>query len=223
MALGMKYAQGYESCTPRRPPARNIEERAGALRVRLYAGQDPVTGKQVYLRETIQGTDDAAWKRADNKLAEFRTQVLKQRNAQSCVKLGYALDEWMRKTEIQDSTRHTYEGYIRRTIKPALGGEPIKKVTARVLGAFTQGAASLSIAFGTFPRLIGSRFTLANASLTYVAWSGDWIGLPERQAAVVMGWPSQRMPGSLHSARRSASVRGASPRGTARRPGKPPT
>jgi integrase len=111
----------------------NIEERAGALRVRLYAGQDPVTGKQVYLRETIQGTDDAAWKRADNKLAEFRTQVLRQRNAQSTVKLGYALDEWMRKTEIQESTRHTYEGYIRRTIKPALGQEPIKKVTARVL------------------------------------------------------------------------------------------
>jgi hypothetical protein len=66
----------------------NIEERKGALRVRCYAGIDPVTGRQVYLRATVPGTDDAAWKKADDKLAEFRAQVLKQRSAQSSVNLG---------------------------------------------------------------------------------------------------------------------------------------
>jgi hypothetical protein len=35
----------------------NIAERGGALRVRLYAGTDPVTRRQVYLRTTISGTD----------------------------------------------------------------------------------------------------------------------------------------------------------------------
>lgn len=34
-----------------------------SLRVRYYAGMDPVTGKQVYLRATIPGTDDTDWDR----------------------------------------------------------------------------------------------------------------------------------------------------------------
>ncbi|TDP96216.1 hypothetical protein [Labedaea rhizosphaerae] len=39
-----------------------IEERGGALRVIVYAGLDPVTGKRSYLRETVKGVDKAAWK-----------------------------------------------------------------------------------------------------------------------------------------------------------------
>jgi hypothetical protein len=39
-----------------------------------------VTGKQSYLRATISGTDDAAWRKAENQLAEFRAQVLRQRS-----------------------------------------------------------------------------------------------------------------------------------------------
>jgi hypothetical protein len=56
-------------------------------------GIDPVTGKQVYLRATIDGTDDKAWRKAEDKLAEFRTQVLKQHSASSSVTLSYAMDE----------------------------------------------------------------------------------------------------------------------------------
>ncbi|XVV01926.1 site-specific integrase [Actinosynnema sp. CA-248983] len=122
-----------------RPESRkkgNIEQRGDSLRVCLYAGLDPVTRKPVYHRATIPGTNKAAWKKAEDKLAEFRTQVAKQRSAESSVSLSYAIDEWLRTTELEDSTRKTYVGYIERTIKPALGGEPAKKVTARVLESF---------------------------------------------------------------------------------------
>jgi hypothetical protein len=37
-----------------------IEERGGSLRVVVYAGADPVTGKRVYYRENIKGFDAAA-------------------------------------------------------------------------------------------------------------------------------------------------------------------
>ncbi|WP_235875203.1 tyrosine-type recombinase/integrase [Saccharopolyspora aridisoli] len=117
----------------------NIEERGGALRVRLYAGTDPVTGKQVYYRDTIQGTNKAAWKKAENKLAEFQAKVAKQRSAQSSVNLAYALSEWMRTNELANSTRKTYEGYIDRTIVPALGETPVNKLSARILeGLYTE-------------------------------------------------------------------------------------
>ncbi|WP_341770974.1 site-specific integrase [Actinocrispum wychmicini] len=80
--------------------------------------------------------DKAAWDKADDKLAEFRTQVNKQRSAESSVTLGYAIDEWMRLTEIEHSTRKTYDGYIERTIRPVLGSLPARKVDARTLESF---------------------------------------------------------------------------------------
>jgi integrase len=46
-------------------PRGNIEARGDSLRIRVYAGPDPVTGKPVYLRETVRGTDDAAGARPD--------------------------------------------------------------------------------------------------------------------------------------------------------------
>src|SRR5829696_4293846 len=51
----------------------SIRQRGDRLQVRLLAGRDLVTGKDVYLTATINGTDKAARKRAEDKLAEFRT------------------------------------------------------------------------------------------------------------------------------------------------------
>lgn len=114
----------------------NIEERGGALRVRLYAGTDPVTRRQVYLRATVPGTDKTAYRKAEDKLSEFRTQVLQQRTAASSVSFSYAIDEWMRTSEIEASTRKTYLGYIANHIKPVLGKVPVKKVDVRTLESF---------------------------------------------------------------------------------------
>jgi integrase len=114
----------------------NIEERGGALRVRLYAGTDPVTRRQVYLRATVPGTDKAAYRKADDKLSEFRTQVLKQRSAASAVPFSHAIDEWLRTSEIEASTRMTYLGYITNHIKPVLGSVPVKKLDVRTLESF---------------------------------------------------------------------------------------
>jgi integrase len=52
------------------------------------------------------------------------------------VALAYALDEWLRVTELEESTRKTYVGYIERTIKPALGHLQVKKIDARTLESF---------------------------------------------------------------------------------------
>jgi integrase len=42
-----------------------IEARGVNLRVVVYAGQDPVTGRRSYLRETVKGNDKPARKRAN--------------------------------------------------------------------------------------------------------------------------------------------------------------
>lgn len=114
----------------------SIRQRGGSLQVRLFSGRDPVTGKDIYLTASLKGTDKAAQRKAKDKLAEFRAQVINQRSASTSVTLSYALDEWLRVTEIEDSTRKTYVGYIERTIKSALGDVPLKKIDARTLESF---------------------------------------------------------------------------------------
>ncbi|WP_285490278.1 site-specific integrase [Amycolatopsis taiwanensis] len=111
----------------------SIEQRGDSLRVVVYAGLDPVTGRRSYLRETIKGADDAAWRKAENKLVELRARVLKQRAATSSVNLSYAIDEWLRTADIEQSTRDGYMGYIDRVIKPILGETSVSKIGAREL------------------------------------------------------------------------------------------
>jgi len=56
-----------------------IERRGDALRVRVYAGDDPVTGKRVYRSETVPGTDRAAQRRAEKTLTRLLAEVDRQR------------------------------------------------------------------------------------------------------------------------------------------------
>lgn len=116
----------------------SIRERGGSLQVRVYAGIDPVTNKPRYLAETIKGTDRAARRRAEKALTKFQAEVDKQRSPETSVSLAHALDEWLRVNEIESTTRGTYEGYIERTIKPAIGSVAIDKLGARTLETLYQ-------------------------------------------------------------------------------------
>ncbi|HET9138117.1 MAG TPA: site-specific integrase, partial [Actinophytocola sp.] len=95
-----------------------------------------MTGRDRYLTASIKGTNKAAHKKAEDKLTEFRAQVLKQRNTESSVPFGHAVNEWLRTSEIEDSTRASYVNYIERYIRPALGKVPARKIDAHALEAF---------------------------------------------------------------------------------------
>jgi hypothetical protein len=63
-------------------------------------------------------------------------QVDEGRNARTNAALGVALDAWLRTHEAEESTLEGYRGYIRRTIRPALGEVPIGKVSPQLLEEF---------------------------------------------------------------------------------------
>lgn len=105
-----------------------IERRGNSLRVKVYAGLDPLTGKRMYLREST--TDE---KEAERILTKLVAQVDAERHAKTNATLSVAIDEWLKTLEVEDSTRETYEMYARRYIKPVLGDKPVGKITARVL------------------------------------------------------------------------------------------
>lgn len=111
----------------------SVRTRGVSLQVRVYAGQDPVTGRDRYLAESVKGTDRAAQRRAEKVMTRLQSDVDKQRVPETSASLSHALDEWLRANEIEDSTRRTYVGYIERSIKPAIGTVPIAKLNARIL------------------------------------------------------------------------------------------
>lgn len=113
-----------------------IEERGPNLRVVVYAGLDPVTGKRAYLRETVKGNDRAARKAAGKVMTRLLSQVDQQRATESSVPLGKVIDEWLRVAELEDSTREMYRGYLNRNIRPVLGDTPARKLSARDLETF---------------------------------------------------------------------------------------
>src|SRR5689334_19742481 len=94
----------------------SVRRRGGSLQVRVFAGQDPVTGRDRYLTESVKGTDAAALKRAEKVMTRLQADVDRQRAPQTAIPLRQVLDEWLRTTEIEDTTRRTYAGYIERTI-----------------------------------------------------------------------------------------------------------
>lgn len=113
-----------------------IEERGRNLRVVVYAGMDPVTGKRAYLRETVKGNDKAARKQAGKVMTRLLSQVDRQRATESSVPLGNVIEEWLRVAELEDGTREMYRGYLNRNIRPILGDIPARKLSARDLEKF---------------------------------------------------------------------------------------
>lgn len=103
-----------------------IRERGGVFQVRVYVGTDPVTGERVDLTGTASSRRDA-----EKLLTRFLAEKDTRRAAQTKASLGEALDQWLAGLDVEAKTAHEYAGYIRRTIKPALGSVPLAKLDAR--------------------------------------------------------------------------------------------
>lgn len=106
----------------------SIERRGDSLRVKVYAGLDPITGRRIYL--TGSTTDERQAEKIRTRLLE---EVDAQRSARTRATLNAALDDWLRVHEVEETTMQGYLGYIERTIRPALGEEPVERITAKVL------------------------------------------------------------------------------------------
>jgi integrase len=97
----------------------------------VYAGIDPVTKRQRYLRETAR-----THKEAERALTRLLSQVDEQRTPNTSATVGYLLDRWLDMAQLELTTRDTYQAYLRRHVRPVLGGMPLRKLTVDVLDRF---------------------------------------------------------------------------------------
>ena len=101
---------------------------SGSFRVSVYTGVDPLTRQEIRLRATAK----------DERLAQIELgRLLKEASEGRTPEVGASvarlLDEYAAVAESDVSTRQTDEGFIRRTIKPALGHLEVRKVRGPIL------------------------------------------------------------------------------------------
>ena len=101
---------------------------SGSYRVIVYAGTDPLTGRRLRFRQTVKTEEQA-----QILLGKLPEQVAEGRQPDTGVTVAELLRRYMTVAELDRSTRQTYEGYIRRTILPALGLIKLRKVRGPVL------------------------------------------------------------------------------------------
>lgn len=110
----------------------NIEQRAGAFRVRVSAGKDPATGERLTLKENVpieppgdRKAEQAAYKKAQKVLTKLQGEADSLKVARTKSTFGVLLDRWLAQHELDPTTRMNYESIIRRYIRPALGDVPL--------------------------------------------------------------------------------------------------
>ena len=104
---------------------------SGSFRVSVYAGKDPLTGKQLRHRKTAK-TEQQAFIILGRLLEEAQS----GKRPESHVTVAELMSQYMQVADLDLSTRQTYEGYIRRTILPTLGPMDVRKVRGPVLDTF---------------------------------------------------------------------------------------
>jgi integrase len=100
-----------------------IRQRGGTYQIRVSAGYDPVTGRQLMLSDSAE-TEDAAVLIRDR----LREQVRDNTAARTNVTLGYLLDDWLSGHEVEETTRASYRLLINGFIRPALGATPLAQL-----------------------------------------------------------------------------------------------
>jgi integrase len=70
---------------------------------------------------------------AEKALTRMLGQVDEQRNPKTRATVNQLLDRYLEVLDVDDSTRRTYDGYIKRTIRPAIGTLPVGRVDGEIL------------------------------------------------------------------------------------------
>ena len=101
---------------------------SGSWRAKVYAGTDPLTGREIRLRRTCK-TERAA----QIELGKLLEQAAAGRQPETNATAAELMDRYAEVTDWDLSTRKANEFYIRRVIKPALGHLQVRKIRGPLL------------------------------------------------------------------------------------------
>ncbi|MHA6795932.1 tyrosine-type recombinase/integrase [Pseudonocardia bannensis] len=125
-----------------RPSVRNARSRgsidelpSGALRVRVYAGVDPVTKKRHDLVEVIP-SGPRAWAEAEAVRGRLLQQVADRRSPRTSATVDELLTRYLDQFPGSPNTLDLYRTHVRNHISPCLGHVRVGKLDAETLDSF---------------------------------------------------------------------------------------
>ncbi len=121
---------------PRRRTRGTIETLpSGSLRVKVYAGIDPISKSEHYLVETVAAGPGAA-KEAEKVRTRLLNQVDERRNPRTRATVNQLLDQWLATADLERTTRSGYVHKLDTHVRPLLGGIQVGRLDAETLEAF---------------------------------------------------------------------------------------
>ncbi|MDX3003254.1 GntR family transcriptional regulator [Kribbella solani] len=100
---------------------------SGSLRVRVYAGQDPVTKKPFYLDETVPPGPKQA-KEAEQVRTKLLNQVDEGRNPKTRANVGQLIVKYFEVIDVDVQTLRAYRSKYKNHIEPLLAATPLSKL-----------------------------------------------------------------------------------------------
>ncbi len=114
----------------------NIEELpSGALRVRVYAGIDPFTGRRHYLIGTVD-PGRKKWDEAEAVRARFLQEVAQRRAPMTSATVDELLEKYLDGFAGSPTTLDLYRTHVRNHISPSLGHVKAGRLNAETLDSF---------------------------------------------------------------------------------------
>jgi integrase len=108
---------------------------SGALRVSVYAGIDPVTGKRHYLKEIVKAGPKAR-REAEAACNRLLSQVAEKRNPRTSATVDQLLERYLDQFAGSPNTLELYRTHVRNHISPCLGHVRIGQLDAETLDSF---------------------------------------------------------------------------------------
>jgi integrase len=108
---------------------------SGSLRVRVYAGIDPVSKRKHYLTETVPAGPTAA-RDAEKVRTRLLAQVDERRNPRTKATLNQLIDRWLEVAELEPTTRSGYVRKLNKHVRPVLGSVQVGRLDAETLESF---------------------------------------------------------------------------------------
>lgn len=114
----------------------NIEtQRSGNLRVRVYAGRDPLTGKRHTLTEVIPA-GPKAWREAEAARGRLLQEVAERRSPRTNATVDELLTRYLDQFAGSTTTLDLYRTHVRNHISPCLGHLRVGRLDPETLDSF---------------------------------------------------------------------------------------
>jgi integrase len=108
---------------------------SGNLRVKVYAGIDPVSRKKHFLTEIVPAGPQAK-RAAERARTRLLAEVDERRNPRTSATVDKLMERHLGMLDVVPTTRSGYEGYVRLHINPLLGSMKVGDLDADILDSF---------------------------------------------------------------------------------------